>query len=439
MTDNVTAINSNMRAAPAMAAGVPQAGPSPGLDFADVLASIIQPGRPAEEQPTVKDNGGSSEAADETAKAEPDEGAVKIKRNAPDGEDEGVLRWDGEIQAACPGEVACAPAQTLPQDSSRVAAPEEALPEADSKPQTVPLDFKGPKNVTGKTEETRMSAPETTPVERVSAPAADKVELAAAKNAEPAAARPAQTLAQTPAAVFSQPETAQPVSSAAASDVKADVKVVDVRANVAVDYSAAVAAPVPTGREASTDAGRDGSSWTPKGGEQNQDARISSGSADAARGGTGTSFEKMVSAKSEAGASQRAMIERILEFTQNRGPKQVAHIRMTLSPANLGVLRLDLRVKDGSLSVTCQADSPAAKSALLGGLENLKNALADEGMRLGSFSVSVQSNGREDGWNRDENGRRMESGDWLMEAVPAARTETAYAAAASPGLVDVTA
>ena len=64
-------------------------------------------------------------------------------------------------------------------------------------------------------------------------------------------------------------------------------------------------------------------------------------------------------------------------------------LQLTLKPAHLGQLNLELSVKDGLVKATVMAETVAAKNALDSGMEQLKSALSQQGIKLERLEVMV--------------------------------------------------
>jgi flagellar hook-length control protein FliK len=63
-------------------------------------------------------------------------------------------------------------------------------------------------------------------------------------------------------------------------------------------------------------------------------------------------------------------------------------VSLQLHPADLGAVRLELHVADGTVSVALHADSTAGRDVLAGHVSDLRSALADAGLTAGSVDVS---------------------------------------------------
>ncbi len=83
-------------------------------------------------------------------------------------------------------------------------------------------------------------------------------------------------------------------------------------------------------------------------------------------------------------------------------------IEIRLSPPELGALRVSLEVKEGVLTAQLEAETPAARTALLDNLPALRDRLEQQQIRIEKFDVDVrdESNQRGGDWqpsdNRDE-------------------------------------
>ncbi len=69
---------------------------------------------------------------------------------------------------------------------------------------------------------------------------------------------------------------------------------------------------------------------------------------------------------------------------------QNGEIRLRLSPASLGALRLEIKVQDGALSAKLQTETETAKSLLLDNLPALRERLAEQKISVTRFEVEVR-------------------------------------------------
>jgi len=84
-------------------------------------------------------------------------------------------------------------------------------------------------------------------------------------------------------------------------------------------------------------------------------------------------------------------------------------IRLRLHPPELGSLRLELTVRDGVMRARMEADSPAARNALLDNLPALRERLAEQQIKVEQFEVDL---------------REHSSGGWGQQPAHQPRTET---------------
>ncbi|MCA1988851.1 MAG: flagellar hook-length control protein FliK, partial [Desulfarculus sp.] len=69
--------------------------------------------------------------------------------------------------------------------------------------------------------------------------------------------------------------------------------------------------------------------------------------------------------------------------------KQQTSLRLELKPPTLGELQVELSVKDGVVKATLTAETVAAKQALESGLDQLKQQLTAQGLKLDSLEVAI--------------------------------------------------
>lgn len=69
--------------------------------------------------------------------------------------------------------------------------------------------------------------------------------------------------------------------------------------------------------------------------------------------------------------------------------KQQNSLRLELKPPTLGELQVELSVKDGAVKATLTAETVAAKQALESGLDQLKQQLTAQGLKIDSIEVAI--------------------------------------------------
>lgn len=84
-----------------------------------------------------------------------------------------------------------------------------------------------------------------------------------------------------------------------------------------------------------------------------------------------------------------ARVARALALAQQRD----GEVRLRLSPPELGMLRIELRVQEGALVAQLHTETEAARSAILDQLPVLRDRLADQGIRLERFDVDLMPRG----------------------------------------------
>lgn len=113
-------------------------------------------------------------------------------------------------------------------------------------------------------------------------------------------------------------------------------------------------------------------------------------------------------------------------------------LRMQLKPPSMGEISMSLTVKDGAIKASMVADTVAAKQALESGMEQLKQQLALQGLRIEQINISVQPDAqrRHESAQADQknhNQRRQHNEDGSAEDKPE------EAKASQPGRLSVVA
>lgn len=108
------------------------------------------------------------------------------------------------------------------------------------------------------------------------------------------------------------------------------------------------------------------------------------------------------------------------------GPGAPSTMTMTLDPAELGRVRVELTAHEGQLAVRLHAEQQRGVQAIGAGLDQLRDALEREGLRLGDVGVGLSGSGSGDGrtGTDDDTGRH------------ASGTVAATALAGAAGVVD---
>ncbi|MDZ4782427.1 MAG: flagellar hook-length control protein FliK [Planctomycetia bacterium] len=78
-------------------------------------------------------------------------------------------------------------------------------------------------------------------------------------------------------------------------------------------------------------------------------------------------------------------VAKALQTAQDRG----APLRLRLTPPELGVLKIELVMRDGALSAKLEAETPAAKAAILDNLPALRERLTAQEIKIERFDVDL--------------------------------------------------
>jgi flagellar hook-length control protein FliK len=82
-----------------------------------------------------------------------------------------------------------------------------------------------------------------------------------------------------------------------------------------------------------------------------------------------------------------------------------ATARISLHPADLGGVRITMRVHDGTVAATLAAETPAAAQALAQTASDLRRSLESQGLQIASLDVHVAGDGPA------SNGERRQASD----------------------------
>jgi hypothetical protein len=81
-------------------------------------------------------------------------------------------------------------------------------------------------------------------------------------------------------------------------------------------------------------------------------------------------------------------------------------LKLNLSPPELGTVNLYIKMKDNALHLGIVTENPAAKEAIVAGYYDLKNSLADQGIRLETVNVQTDRNPERSFMNLNEGSGR---------------------------------
>ncbi|MGQ9769878.1 MAG: flagellar hook-length control protein FliK [Thermogutta sp.] len=129
-----------------------------------------------------------------------------------------------------------------------------------------------------------------------------------------------------------------------------------------------------------------------------QDLSVSGHSADLSRTeGTfveqtaNTAFRQPMSRLTEQ-AEHLVTIQRVVQAIRLAHERN-GEIRLRLHPPELGALRLQMRVQEGTLTARLEVETPAAREVLLENLPNLRDRLAEHNIRVDNFDVTLMNDG----------------------------------------------
>ena len=83
------------------------------------------------------------------------------------------------------------------------------------------------------------------------------------------------------------------------------------------------------------------------------------------------------------------IVDQVLQGAFLRTDGITSQVRLSLVPASLGDVNVQLTVTGGTVDAHLVAQTPAAHDALIAGQSQLTSALADAGLKLNSFNVSL--------------------------------------------------
>ncbi len=143
-----------------------------------------------------------------------------------------------------------------------------------------------------------------------------------------------------------------------------------------------------------------------------------------------------------AGASERSpqidrprFVQRV-EGALRAAQQRDGRVQVRLAPPELGVVQIEVAVQNGVMTAKLEAETPAARNALLDNLPALRERLAEQNIRIEKFDVDVRHDWQGSGDNapHDRNADRNESDSQERRGRAAAPSvKTASAKSARPG------
>ena len=127
-------------------------------------------------------------------------------------------------------------------------------------------------------------------------------------------------------------------------------------------------------------------------------------------------------------ASRVRFVQRVMQAFQSLGDGSDT-VRLRLSPPELGSLRLNITLRDGTMNAHIEAETPAAKNMLLDNLPALRDRLAQQNIRVERFDVDLtdQSGGGSAGQTANQFGNNRQ-----QPQASSPRIHTASQAASAP-------
>jgi flagellar hook-length control protein FliK len=120
-----------------------------------------------------------------------------------------------------------------------------------------------------------------------------------------------------------------------------------------------------------------------------------SGAAAQPSDSAGTQPSVQSASSSGAGEVDRVRFLQRISSAFRAADEQGGQIRLRLSPPELGSMRLELTVRNGTMTAHVQAETDTARNMLLDHLPQLRERLADHNIKIDHFDVELmnQSNG----------------------------------------------
>jgi len=123
------------------------------------------------------------------------------------------------------------------------------------------------------------------------------------------------------------------------------------------------------------------------------DSRSTDGPLSTSEKQASTLSSRVASGKSENGSGTTDVervrfVQRVAKAFQSAADRG-GPVRLRLSPPELGALRLEITVRNGTMTARLEAETPAARSLLLDGLPALRERLAQQDIKIERFDVDL--------------------------------------------------
>lgn len=226
---------------------------------------------------------------------------------------------------------------------------------------------------------------------------------------------------------------ANPAASAA-SDVAAAtaVQAAQVATNAAVVVDAAAASIAAQTGAKPADAAAATNSAATLGDKGDQDAKGPLGSGATRAAGTGAQKSREPGQSSNLNQADRVrFVQRVSRAFQTMGAEG-GQLRIRLSPAELGSLKLEVTLKDGVLSAKMETETAAARQAVLDNLPQLRDRLAEQGIKIERFDVDLMNQSGGGGFAGDQPQQQQSRSGAANRVAAAATAATTLAAETGP-------
>ncbi len=103
---------------------------------------------------------------------------------------------------------------------------------------------------------------------------------------------------------------------------------------------------------------------------------------------------------------QTRLIQRVARAIE-AAPQRGGTIRLRLSPPELGSLQMEISMHKGVLSARLETETHMARAVLLDNLPQLRDRLAEQGVRVEHFEVDVSQRDASDSQQQSQNSREL--------------------------------
>ena len=119
---------------------------------------------------------------------------------------------------------------------------------------------------------------------------------------------------------------------------------------------------------------------------------------------------------------EKPIVNQIIEKFSLRGTAQQNEINIKLDPPDLGTVRINITSAGDTVKTTLIAENHAVKQVIENNLNHLRDSMADQGLKVESFTVLVGGNPGQKGQNPQQSGTNPTGTQFTENAISQEKT-----------------